>query len=325
MLRSYQYTQKSYLGYSMQDNAFHAKETEFARLFVESHNVRRDMGMRCPICSKDEGKYYFNKWNVDYLRCDNCGSIYAVCDEDTLNQYLSYDRLNEFRLSSSYQEQMTKSRYESWREYLEWVEVRAFRFLNRNTDLAIGDVANRLSGFADLIRNSKICGSYYPMGSILEDNAKIPGEEFADIMFCNDVIKTDYNPHRRIKEIKSCLKYNGLLFIGARAGSGFDIITLKGNNTRICPYEHILLPSVKGMMKLLTDNGFEVLEITTPGVMDVKYVMDDIDKLDGREEFVRYLLREGNDGTLQEFQRFLQKNCMSSYVRVIARKADKNE
>ena len=111
-------------------------------------------------------------------------------------------------------------------------------------------------------------------------------------------------------------------FTACWAGSGFDVITLKENNTRICPYEHVLLPSVKGMMKLLTDEGFEILEITTPGVMDVKYVMDDIDKLDGREEFVNHLLRNNSEATLQEFQRFLQKNCMSSYIRVIARKAE---
>lgn len=325
MLRSYQYTQRSYLGYSMQDDAFHTKETEFARLFVESHDIRHDMGMKCPICCQGEGRYYFNKWNVDYLRCDKCGSIYAVCEEDTLNQYMSYERLNDFRLSPSYQEQMTKSRYESWKEYIEWVEVRAFRFLSKNTDLVIGDIGNRLSGFVELIRKSGICGSYYLIDSILKDSIVTPSEGFADIVFCNDVIKTDYDPHKRVREIRNYLNNNGLLFMGARAGSGFDIITLKENNTRICPYEHVLLPSVKGMMKLLGDNGFEVLEITTPGVMDVKYVMDDIDKLDGREEFVRRLLLEGNEATLQEFQRFLQKNCMSSYVRVIARKAKENE
>ena len=70
----------------------------------------------------------------------------------------------------------------------------------------------------------------------------------------------------------------------------------------------------------MEENGFEILEITTPGVMDVKYVLDSKDRLDDRENFVRYLLEESSQAMLQEFQRFLQKGCLSSFVCVIARK-----
>ena len=325
MLRSYQYTPKSYMGYSMQDDSFREKELGLVRVFVDSHPIRHDMDNMCPICRKRTGHFYFNKWNIDYLRCDECGSLFAVCDEETIREYLTYDRLNEFRLSDAYQRQITGNRKDSWQEYLEWVEVRTYRFLGRNKELNILDLGNRLTGFIDMIKGSDICGEYRLTESVGFSDTEFQDSESADIIFCNDVLKTDTNPHERIEDVKHYLKKNGLLFIGARAGSGFDVITLKENNTRICPYEHILLPSVRGMIKLLTDNGFEVLEITTPGVMDVKYVMDDIGKLDAREEFVRHLLREADDGTLQEFQRFLQKSCMSSYIRVIARKAGNNE
>ena len=54
--------------------------------------------------------------------------------------------------------------------------------------------------------------------------------------------------------------------------------------------------------------------------MDVKYVLDSKDRLDDRENFVRYLLEESSQAMLQEFQRFLQKGCLSSFVCVIARK-----
>lgn len=322
MLRSFQYTEKSYMNYSMQNSLFQMKEIDIARRYVDSHYIRHNMKRECPICKINSGKYFFTKWNVDYLCCEKCNSVYAVCDEDTVAEYLHYGDLINLRLSEEYQTQIADSRQTVWEEFLEWVEVRAYRFLGRNKNLNVVDVGNRLSGLVDMTKRSPICGKYDLINSIYETETEHISEGNADIIFYNDVIKTEFHPNERIQSMAKLMKSDGILFIGARAGSGFDIITLKERNTRIYPYEHVLLPSVKGITKLLQNNGFEVLEITTPGVMDVKYVMEDLNKLDDREEFVRRLLKEGDESTLQEFQRFLQKSCMSSFIRVIARKAE---
>lgn len=277
------------------------------------------------MCRKNSGKYFFTKWNVDYLCCEECSSIYAVCDEETVSGYLSYGELTSLRLSEEYQEQITNSRQDVWKEFLEWVEVRSYRFLGRNKNLNIIDVGNRLAGLADMTKKSPICGKYNLIDSMYVAEGDYIGDEDADIIFYNDVFKTEFHPDERFQSIKKLMKKDGILFIGARAGSGFDILTLKEKNTKIYPYEHILLPSVRGIMNFLRNNGFEVLEITTPGVMDVKYVMEDLDKLGDGEEFVRHLLKEGDESTLQEFQRFLQKSCMSSFIRVIARRTEVKE
>ena len=321
MLRSYQYTEKSYLDYSMQNNIFQMKEIDIARRYVESHHIRKDLQRDCPICGSKQGKYFFTKWNVDYLCCEKCDSLYAVCDEDVVTGYLFFQDLLDFRLSEEYQLQIAKSRQTVWSEFLEWVEVRAYRFLGRNRNLNIIDIGNRLSELVKMTKNFEICGKYELMSPIYKNEYDKIGKGEADVVFYNDAIKTEFHPSDRIQFLKEYLKEDGLLFIGARAGSGFDIITLKENNTKIYPYEHILLPSAKGITKFLEDNGFEVLEITTPGVMDVKYVLEDIDKLGDQEEFVKYLLKDRDETKLQEFQRFLQKSCMSSFIRVIARKA----
>lgn len=325
MLRSFQYTEKSYMDYSMQSNLFQMKEIDIARRYVESHNIRHDMKRDCPICRKNFGRYFFTKWNVDYLCCEECGSLYAVCDEDAVSGYLSYQALANLRLSKEYQEQIADSRRTVWEEFLEWVEVRSYRFLGRNKGLNIVDVGNRLAGLVDITRRTPICGKYDLIDSAYEVEGDEIGDGDADIIFYNDVIKTEFYPNERIQSIKRLMKKDGILFIGARAGSGFDIITLKEKNTKIYPYEHILLPSVKGITRLLQNNGLEVLEITTPGVMDVRYVMEDLDKLGDGEEFVRRLLNEKDESILQEFQRFLQKSCMSSFIRVIARKVGVKE
>lgn len=368
MLRSYQYTEKPYLEYTFQGNFYRDKQVQIARRFVESHPIRRDGNRRCPICG-GIGAYFYSKWKVDYLCCGECRSVYAVYEDEVAQAYQAEDELLELRRSEEYQQEITDKRQGVWEEFLEWVEVRAFRFMGRNRNLDIVDYGNRYKGYGDAIRNAAICGRYDLRDSILsvgEDRSKSgehrigsgehrigcgkdkigsgedrigssedkigcgkdktgfgehrigPGE--ADLVLYLDQMQQELHPVERMRALRAGLKEDGLLILNTRAGSGFDIITLKEKNDRIYPYEHILLPSVKGLVAFLEQNGFEVLEITTPGVMDVKYVLDSKDGLDTRESFVGYLLEESSQSMLQEFQRFLQKACLSSFVCVIARK-----
>ena len=166
----------------MQSNLFQMKEIELARRYVESHHIRHDMKRDCPVCGKDTG-VFFTKWEVDYLRCSECDSIFAVCDEAIASDYLVYDELMKLRLSNEYQSQISESRNTVWREFLEWVEVRAYRFLRRNKGLNIVDVGNRMSGLADMTRESELCGKYTAVDSLgMMENADTT-ESSADIIF----------------------------------------------------------------------------------------------------------------------------------------------
>ncbi|NBI58708.1 hypothetical protein D3Z53_11715 [Lachnospiraceae bacterium] len=320
MLRSYQYTEKSYFEYTFQSNLFRDKQIGIARRFVDMHPIRRNMKETCPICGQAAGNYFFSKWKVDYVCCPVCKSIFAVYDKHTVEEYHDNPELLELRISDVYQEEIMRNRQDTWNEFLEWIEVRAFRFMRRNRNLSIVDYGNRFEGYVDSIRKSQICGNYDLKSSILSVDVDDIQYGKADMVLYLDQMQQEIQPVARIQELKKYLKEDGILILNTRAGSGFDIVTLKEKNARIYPYEHILLPSVKGLVLFLEKNGFEILEITTPGVMDVKYVLDFKDKLDDQENFVKYLLEESSQSILQEFQRFLQKGCLSSFVSVIAKK-----
>ena len=325
MLRSYQYTEKPYLEYNLQNELFRDKQTEAAKKFVYTHPIYREAGKVCPVCAGAAGTYFYTKWNVDYLRCPVCKSVYALYDDATVEEYRRDSEIRDLRLSDIYQKEITAGRQDTWNEFLEWIEVRAFRFMGRNRELSIVDYGNRYQGYTDSVRKSPICGRYDLRASILSEKTATIRNGEADLVLYLDQMQQELQPARRIEELRKYLKKDGLLILNTRAGSGFDIITLKEKNARIYPYEHILLPSVKGLVLFLEDHGFEILEITTPGVMDVKYVLECREKLDDRESFVKYLLDEPHSSILQEFQRFLQKSCLSSFVCVIARRKDANE
>lgn len=319
MLRSYQYTEKLYSGISLHSAEYQEKEVSIAERFVSANKPENKAGT-CPICKSKNHKLFYNKWGVDYLICSECGSIYALCDSESISRYKKLDELNSLRLSEGYQTFTTYNRERIWDEMIDWLKFRCFRFIRRNKKLSIIDVGNRYKGLPEKLRESDICGNYCIIDSILPESTIEVENSSADLIFYNDQIKTEYDPDGKLKKIHNLLKEDGILLLSARTGCGFDILTLKGKNKNIYPYEHISLPSIRGFRILLERNGFDILEITTPGLMDVKYVKDSTGELDEEEMFVKHLLLESNDMILHEFQRFLQKSCMSSFVRILAKK-----
>ena len=318
MLRSYQYKEVGAVRSPIQNPNFRKKEEEIARKYVLKHGGRGRLNKPCPICGKSTGEYFYTKWGVDYLCCPDCRSVYADVDGDIAKEYQKTEALQELRLDEAYQEDAAAGRTEMWTEFLEWMEMRSFRFIRRNKGLSIIDVGNRFKEYVRVIRESELCGRYDLRSSILSDDENNIDKGMADLVFYVDQMQKETDPRERMMELREMLSPKGLLIIGTRAGSGFDILTLREKNEKIFPYEHIMLPSVKGLMLMLERIGLKVLEITTPGVMDVNYVMESKESLDEREGFVRYLLEESDTGILHEFQRFLQKSCLSSFVRVIA-------
>ena len=324
MLRSYQYTEKPYLERPLQNNAVFQQELNMIKDFSLKHPSPEQFKTVCPMCGSVYSDPFFVKWKMSYVRCKECKTVYAITDIKDVDEYLGWNALKSFRMDQQYQKNVKISRQNSWREYVEWLEVRSFRFLRKNKGLNILDVGNKWKGFSDLIKTSNICGAYENVEPTHIKDAFCCTDGRADLIIYNDSLKTEIAPRRTINALRNILSSSGMIVIGARAGSGFDILTLKENNARIAPYEHILLPSVNGLTTFLTQNGFEILEITTPGVMDVSYVMDNLKDIEDKELFIQALLSESEGIILQEFQRFLQKSCMSSLVRVIARKREES-
>lgn len=319
MLRSYEYTEKPYKRDDFQSDAFREKEVEIAYEYVITHLPKQMLTKKCPLCGNESAVLFYTKWNVDYVRCDNCQSIYALCHEMDVDQYQKNEKLFTLRTSQEYQQEVLKRREESWNDFLEWLEVRSYRFMKRNRNLSVIDIGDRYQGYVNLIKKSAICGKYNLRASILqkEDEKDI---EQADVVLYLDQMQREKDPVQKLRKIYPLLKEDGILLIGTRAGSGFDILTLKENNARIYPYEHITLPSITGLVKCIEAAGYQVLEVTTPGVMDVQYVLENADKIVPQDAFVQYLMKQSEDAVLQEFQRFLQKSGLSSFVRIIARK-----
>jgi hypothetical protein len=73
--------------------------------------------------------------------------------------------------------------------------------------------------------------------------------------------------------------------------------------------------------RLMQEQGFHILEITTPGKLDVSLVREGWDAgIPPASPFLRYMLREASQNTAEAFQQFLCANLLSSHMWVVAQK-----
>lgn len=322
MLKAYSFCELDNTETKLYNDNFFVEEKSIVRQFVSEHPQLVQMKTehrRCPICGSDLVSYFYVKWGVPYMRCKKCYSIFAECKNETIEIYNENEKLINFRSSAEYQNNATAMRKEEWQEFIRWVEIRSFRYLHTNRNFKFVDFGNRHKGFIQMIKKSQLCEEYFLKDSILQESTKNTVTD-ADIALYLNGMQKENEPESKLHKIRNTMKKDGLLILQTRAGSGFDILTLKDKNEKIFPYEHIMLPTVRGLVHLLHNVGFRVLEITTPGVMDIQYAKKNIDKVDEMETFVRYLLECGDSTALKEFQKFLQKNEFSSFVQVIAQK-----
>lgn len=304
----------------IKDSALFEKELKIAKRFVDAKKSLK-MLKKCPVCANDDITAFYEKWGISYMRCKKCFSIFADVENSVVQEYKKLPEMIELRTSEEYQSKASQNRKQMWDELFDWLKFRTYRYLGKNKELEIIDYGTRYLGLAELLKESDMCAKYELRSSILSEKEDVTVDtiEYADVILCMDFIQQENEPIKFLKEIKKYLKPESLLFLSTRVGSGFDILTLRGNNRNVFPYEHIMMPSKEGLKILLEEAGFEMLEITTPGTFDWNYVKSNREVLSEQEYFLNYFMNTATSTMESEFQRFLQQSGMSSYAQVVAR------
>ncbi|MEY8283634.1 methyltransferase domain-containing protein [Lachnospiraceae bacterium 50-23] len=316
MLKAYDYAEISQEMTGLKNEGLFRREKGIALKFVLDHMDIMRQG-KCPICGSSHTRFIFSRWDIDYLFCNDCCSIFVPVEEDVIKEYLAIPEMNELRISSEYQEQAEQRRSEIWEELVMWAQYRTYRYLGRNTQLDVIDYGNRYTGSVERFRNSGMCRRYELRDSIL--SIRTERVETADVILYMNQLQHETDPVSTLQILKGNLKENGILILNTRLGSGFDILTLKGSMDSVFPYEHIMLPSRKGLEMMLDKAGFELLEITTPGTRDMESVLRNKERIEEGNFFVKYLLRTADRSVLADFQQFLQKSGLSSFAQVVAK------
>ena len=129
------------------------------------------------------------------------------------------------------------------------------------------------------------------------------------------------DPLALVRKVHAQLASGGLLFVTALVSSGFDVEVLGLRNLYLYPPDRTNCFSLQGLSALLMNAGFALLEVSTPGVLDVDIVRAHVERDQSipLSSFERRLLQSKPE-TQEAFQMFLQQQALSSFARIVAQK-----
>lgn len=137
-----------------------------------------------------------------------------------------------------------------------------------------------------------------------------------------EVVEHVFSPRAFLEKCLAWLKPDGLLFLSCPNVKGFDVSVL-GQRSGTVEHEHLNYFHPESLSALLTDVGFNVLEISTPGKLDAelarKAALDGTLDLSDRP-FLRHVLIEDWERLGPSFQVWLAENGLSSHMQTVCQK-----
>ena len=291
----------------------------------------------CPACGCDKWAPGLEKFEFRYLLCSDCGSLY-LSPRPTVAMYETYYQEAEsvkFWSSHFFKETAEARRQKIFtpRAHLvaQWADNSGQA---SNANRVFADIGSGYAIFLEEIRRLAYFGRI--VGIEPEPNlARIgrdrgfeiiekkledikDGEVGADFATAFEVLEHVFDPQKFLSAARHILRPGGMLMLTTLTVSGFDIQVLWENSKSVYPPHHINLLSVQGMRRLMERSGLDLIDLSTPGELDVEIVQN-IQRENPDIELPRFAssIINAPEEVQANFQNFLKTNALSSHIRII--------
>ena len=291
----------------------------------------------CPGCTGAESDAAFDRFGLTYRLCRACGTLFVS------------PRPSEAALASYYRSSAPAI---FWRERIQvetrdvrlekLVEPRAEWVLEALAEYAPsarigidvspyggallerllrqGGAVDRLTAAhpaADLDVNGEVTGLRVRPGEVAALEAVGP----ADFVMAFDAVDGAADVQQLVHAVHAALRPGGLFLLTATSISGFDLQVLWDRSATITPPDKLNLLSLDGLRNLFRV-GWEIIELSTPGLFDVENVRRAVtaDPSAPWPRFIRSLVFQGDAAARAEFQEYLQRHRLTSFARVLVRR-----
>ncbi|MGD2186687.1 MAG: class I SAM-dependent methyltransferase [Desulfobacterales bacterium] len=291
----------------------------------------------CPACGSEQREPGLVKLEFKYMLCSGCGSLYLSPRPPVKMYELYYRESDSVRFWSThfFKETADARRQKIFRPRALLVEEWAKR-----CDLSPGDgglFVDIGSGYGIFLQEVKrlelfnrIIGiepapNLAQIGreqgfEIIERKIEAikDGEITATFATAFEVLEHVFNPLEFLMSSSRILRPGGTLMLTTLTVSGFDIQTLWENSKSVHPPHHINLLSVEGIRRLVERSGLHMVELSTPGELDVDIVRNIHSENPeiNLSRFARSIIN-APENVRASFQNFLKSNMLSSHIRVI--------
>ena len=309
--------------------------SEFRRLSIQDaakffSDSSQFVEVPCPACESGSRRAVFKKEEFTYNVCDECASLYVSPrpTREALAYYYAESNATRYRVEHFQRETAEARRQHLVRSFALWLariadergdcEAHTFVELGSNSTVLFDEI-----GKLDMFGRSYAIKPFPGLDVELESlNVETVEESLlnARAIAALHQVEHQFSPLEYLKTAADMLAINGLMFFTTRSVSGFDLQMLWDKTPYIFVPEHLNLLSLEGIDRLVHRAGLDVIELSTPGQLDLELTAQaaQADPSIELPNFIDYLIHKRGDLAHADFQAFLQKHRLSSHVRLAA-------
>ncbi|MFH1841376.1 MAG: hypothetical protein ABH800_01275 [Candidatus Nealsonbacteria bacterium] len=323
-------------------NRFHESEIRPQLLFEQWKEIlQKDISKQfpeeklikvsCPGCGSKKFTPAFMKLGLEYKRCSVCDSLFVSPrpQESDLRDFYNTSKSMNFWERKIMKASMNNRRRHQIIPLYEWFSYfvkdyqpkakTALDYKPKYFSLLLFD-KNFSKNLDKIIFVEPLTLKPEPFVKNIEVVDDIAKNGKVDILTAFEVLDREFNPINFVKKASKVCRKGGLFFLTTNTISGFEYQILGRNSSRLVPPDRLNLLSIEAIQKLLIKEGFQILDLSTPGKLDVELVVNTLQENPNIEmpEFLRYVFNRRDEYVWESFQDFLQLSRLSSYLRVAA-------
>ena len=287
----------------------------------------------CPVTGEKEVQDSFPKMGMQYQVSQTLGNIYLSPRPtmEMLRQFYQESPARKFWLTELWTKTQEARQEKIILPQLEWAQGFITQY-SRERKLFLAEYLPNHWGYYNSAKEFFTESKYILVDPLFDpDISNIDvqnsymldevAESYIDAVFLFEALDRSINPFNLLQKVMNSLKPGGLCFITCLLSSGFEVLALGHKSEIFVPPERMNLLSYEGMNALIENiNGFDVLEFSTPGVLDIPNFIKQIEEV-RNSYFFHYIFRKRQDSELlNTFQDFLQMNCLGTFGRLVLRK-----
>ena len=305
-------------------------EGDIATYFLDTLSL---VDVCCPGCGKESNNDIYEKMKLNFKGCSRCGTYYVSPRPDpvSLEKLCGYSAACMFwRRESLHMPESKLHNLHSPR--INWTVELTDEFLTDRSYFM--DFETKYPYFIEQICAQKLFQSIILFDSkVYEQSGLLPGTVVIEnrldhyrgkvsIVTAFECIERMFDPGILFSAANECCMPGGLLLITTATCSGFEFQVLGEHAPNINPINRMNLLSLEVLKERIQSAGFEIIELSTPGRLDVEVVRRAIKESENIaiHPFWKYIFQSRGEDTWQNLQNFLQLNRLSSHVRIAARK-----
>jgi 2-polyprenyl-3-methyl-5-hydroxy-6-metoxy-1,4-benzoquinol methylase len=298
--------------------------------FFKSKNFK----INCIAC-KAKGEFSFKKKDFSYCICPKCKTLYVnprPSEQAFLNYYTKSSSI-KFLANTLYKKTKEERRKKIWipktkiiLEKLKKNNIKKCSYIDIGG--GYGTFAEEMSKrkkdnivviepspfMAQECRKKKLQVIQKFLESV--EKKELPNKK--KVFTCFELIEHLYNPSKFIKNMRKLMNKEDLFIFTTLSSTGVDILTLWNNSRSVNPPHHINFFNPKSIAIFLKKHGFKIVDISTPGKLDIDILEND--KLFIQDRFWRAFLMFAKEKDKIKMQNLISDLNFSSHMMVTCKR-----